>query len=338
LKDKKKICVVFSHHKLGDLIWQLPYIKAISEHFNEKIYLVVREKTQAKDILKDCDYIKEIKYNNFRKKIYYFVEIFKLWKYFKSENFSHTFFLDKVNRGAIAAKFAKIPNRIGLGFKNQKKWITNKSLNDSIYKENQSEQSKYLLENNGIKIKDPIPSINIKKENLVNIEPDISKYRGKKIALGIDSFELFKIWYEEYFAELSDRLYEADFCNYFYLVCGQKNKYIADKIIKLSNNNNFIDCSHLNLLGIIKVIKDSEFFIGNNSGPLNLSSALNIKSYGIIANDPVSELKNSKIIPILPDDYKDNIWIKNREGMSRLSVDKVFNFICSREKKIKGLL
>ena len=28
----KKICIVYTHHKLGDLIWQLPYIKAISQH------------------------------------------------------------------------------------------------------------------------------------------------------------------------------------------------------------------------------------------------------------------------------------------------------------------
>ena len=45
----KKICIVYTHHKLGDLIWQLPYIKAISEHYNEKVDLIVREKTQAKN-------------------------------------------------------------------------------------------------------------------------------------------------------------------------------------------------------------------------------------------------------------------------------------------------
>ena len=44
----KKICVVYSHHKLGDLIWQLPYIKAISEHHKEKIDLVVRKKNTSK--------------------------------------------------------------------------------------------------------------------------------------------------------------------------------------------------------------------------------------------------------------------------------------------------
>ena len=54
-----------------------------------------------------------------------------------------------------------------------------------------------------------------------------------------------------------------------------------------------------------------------------MSAALNIKSFGLIATDPVSELKNSNIIPILPEDYIDNIWIRNREGMKKLTVKKV---------------
>ena len=63
--DKKNICIVYSHSKLGDLIWQLPYIKAISIHHKSKIVLVVREGTQGKIILKDLDYIKQVEYNSF---------------------------------------------------------------------------------------------------------------------------------------------------------------------------------------------------------------------------------------------------------------------------------
>ena len=74
MENKNNICVVFSHHKLGDLIWQLPYIEAISKHFNTAITLVVRENTQAKDILKDSLFIKEVKYNNFRKKFTIFLK------------------------------------------------------------------------------------------------------------------------------------------------------------------------------------------------------------------------------------------------------------------------
>ena len=78
------------------MIWQIPYIKAISENYKQRIHLIVREKTQAKEILQDCDFIEKIEYNDFRKKIFYFFEIYKLWKYFKKEKFSHIFFLDKV--------------------------------------------------------------------------------------------------------------------------------------------------------------------------------------------------------------------------------------------------
>ena len=63
-----KICIVYTHHKLGDLIWQLPYIKAISVYHNQSVDLILREKTQAKKILKDEKYIDNINYNNFRKK------------------------------------------------------------------------------------------------------------------------------------------------------------------------------------------------------------------------------------------------------------------------------
>ena len=64
------ICIVYTHHKLGDLIWQLPYIKAISEYHKLKVDLIVRKKTQAKNILKDLDHINLINYNDFRKGLY----------------------------------------------------------------------------------------------------------------------------------------------------------------------------------------------------------------------------------------------------------------------------
>ena len=131
-----KIAVVYSHHKLGDLIWQLPYLKSISKNFSLPITLITRPKTQAKDILKDNHYIQKVFYCEFRKKLWYFVEIFNLYRFFKKEKFSHIFILDKISRPAIAAKLADIKNIIGPGIKNQKKWLTNKNfLNKNEEKE-----------------------------------------------------------------------------------------------------------------------------------------------------------------------------------------------------------
>ena len=92
----EKICIVYTHHKLGDLIWQLPIIKAISDHHNQKIDLIVRKKTQAKNIFIDLKHINLIIYNDFRKGINYWIDVIKLVKIYKKNQYSHVYILDKV--------------------------------------------------------------------------------------------------------------------------------------------------------------------------------------------------------------------------------------------------
>ena len=323
----KKICIVYTHHKLGDLIWQLPYIKAISQHHQTNIDLIVREKTQAQNILKDLKHINQIFYNDFRKGLFYWIDVLKLTKIFKSEKYDFVYILDKVNKPAIAAKFAKIQNIIGPGFKNQKKWLTVKNfLDEEDLKLNYSERSQKLLKINSINIEDKYPNLEIDIERLKKNNADLI-FDGRKIAFGVDSFEDYKMWYEEDFIELADLLSNKKLFDYIYLVCSPEKSHIAKKIISESNKNYFIDCSNKDLQGIILAIKNSDFFLGNNSGPLNLSAALGVKTFGLIANDPVSELKYSKIEPITPPGYIDNIWTRKREGMKKLRPNDVFEQI-----------
>ena len=322
-----KICVVYSHHKLGDLIWQLPYIKAISEHHKNNVDLILRNKTQGRQILKDLKHIKSVYYNNFRKGIYYWIDVLKLFKIFFKNKYTHVYILDKVNKPAIAAKLAGIKHIIGPGIRNQKKWLTIKNfLEDEDFKLNYSEQSQKLLRLNKIEIKNTYPCLIFNTKNYLEQNLDILP-EGKKIAFGVDSFEDYKMWYEENFIELAKKLSYLQIFDFIYLICGPEKSYISKKIIENSKKEYFIDCSKKNLTGVITALKNSEFFLGNNSGPLNLSAALGIKSYGLIANDPISELKYSKIIPITPDNYIDNIWNREREGMKKLTVQKVYNKI-----------
>ena len=331
-----KICIVYTHHKLGDLIWQLPYIKAISEHHKIAVDLILREKTQAKNILKDLNHINTINYNNFRKGIYYWVDVWKLIKIFKQNNYSHVYILDKVNKPALAAKLSGIKNIIGPGIGNQKKYLTTSvTLNDDDWKLNYTEQSQKLLELHNIKLNNLYPQIevNIKRFNENNLDLVID---GKKIAFGVDSFEDYKMWYEEDFVKLADRLYDRKLFDYVYLICGPDKSYIAKKIIETSKKKYFIDCSQKDLSGVIAAIKNSNFFVGNNSGPLNLASALGIKSFGLIANDAISELKYSKIEFITPEGYKDNTWIRDRKNMKTLTVEKVFNTLIQKLDNNEG--
>jgi len=322
----ENICIVYTHHKLGDLIWQLPYIKAISDHHNQKIDLVVREKTQAKNILKDIKHINSINYNNFRKGIFYWIDVLRLIKIFLLNKYTHVYILDKVNKPAIAAKLSGVKNIIGPGIGNQKKWLTvEKFLTSEDWNLSYSEQSQKLLSIHSIKLDSIYPEIEINTERFEKDHADLL-IKGKKISFGIDSFEDYKIWFEEYFIELADKLYKKKIFDYIYLICGPDKSYLADNIIKNSKRSYFINCSKKDLGGIILALKNSNFLVGNNSGPLNLAAALNVRSFGLIANDPVDELKFSKIDIITPQNY-DNIRCREREGMRKLSVERVFTKI-----------
>jgi len=328
----KKICIVYTHHKLGDLIWQIPYIKAISKHFNQRVDLILREKTQAKKILKDEKYIGNINYNNFRKGIFYWIDVWKLVKIYNQNKYSHVYILDKVNKPAIAAKISGIKNIIGPGIGNQKKYLTTDIvLKNDDWKLNYSEQSKKLLKLHKINLDNPYPQINFDINKFNEYNSDLL-YEGKKIAFGVDSFEDYKMWYEEDFVTLAELLHKKNIFDYVYLVCGPDKSHIAKKIIETSKKNYFIDCSKKDLTGVITAIKNSQFFVGNNSGPLNLSAALGVESFGLIVNDAISELKYSKIQFITPKDYKDNTWVRDRKNMKTLLPNEVFNFIENRIK------
>ena len=326
----KNICIVYTHHKLGDLIWQLPYIKAISEHYNQSVDLILREKTQAKKILKNEKYINNINYNNFRKGIFYWIDVLKLVQIYNQNKYSHVYILDKVNKPAIAGKISGIKNIIGPGIGNQKKYLTTDIiLNDNDWKLNYSEQSKKLLKLHKINLNNPYPQLNINIKEFNEINSDLL-YKGKKIAFGVDSFEDYKMWYEEDFVKLAELLHKKNIFDYIYLICGPDKSHITKKIIEISKKDYFIDCSKKDLTGVITAIKNSQFYVGNNSGPLNLSAALGIESFGLIVNDAISELKYSKIQFITPKNYKDNTWIRDRKNMKTLTPDEVFSFLENR--------
>ena len=122
---------------------------------------------------------------------------------------------------------------------------------------------------------------------------------------------------------------DIDFADYV-----RKNSIVRQAVIENEIGTDQ-DLSNVNLVNVMAALKKSSFFVGNNAGPLNISAAMNIDSYGLISNDPISELKYSNIIAITPDNYKDNVWYRNREGMKNLTVEKVYNFIISHIKNKK---
>ena len=118
----------------------------------------------------------------------------------------------------------------------------------------------------GIETKIKIPKINFSEESLKSIKIE-ANLKNRIFSFGVDAFDKWKIWHEEYFARLADKLFSNNLVEKIFLICSNSNSSYAEKIIKLSSNKNFINCSSMNLLQIIKCLKHCNIFLGNDSGP-----------------------------------------------------------------------
>ena len=54
------ICIFYTSPKLGDIILQLPFIKAISNYYKTKVVLCINSHIKIKNILENQEYISNI--------------------------------------------------------------------------------------------------------------------------------------------------------------------------------------------------------------------------------------------------------------------------------------
>ena len=118
-----KICIFYTSPKLGDLILQLPFIKAIANKNKVKITLCVNKHIAIKNILEKQDYIEDVIENPFRRGKYFVLDIFNLIIKLRTKKFNQVYILEKTKGAAIASALAGIKNIYGFGIGSQKFFV-----------------------------------------------------------------------------------------------------------------------------------------------------------------------------------------------------------------------
>ena len=148
-----KICIFYTSPKLGDIILQLPFIKAISDNYKTKVTICINKNINIKKILEDQSYIDMVIENPFRRGKFFILDIMHLTKELNNKNFSSAFILEKTKGPAIACRLANISNIYGFGIGSQK-YLVDKSfaLTKGDLKYNYTEQSLKFLKKFNIEI------------------------------------------------------------------------------------------------------------------------------------------------------------------------------------------
>jgi len=297
----KKGLIIQIRPGVGDACLFLPYIQEITSSYNHRFTVITKKRSSAKDVYEMEKKISEIVYledliSEKKNKIYHFFEILK---FINKNNFDKIFIFHFGLFWNLISKFSNIKNIYSYGFLKK---------NVDIYL-NALESTKLWLKKNNISSHCNIPYKTYEKK--------------KQIILGIGSSGPTKKWPTDAYISLIKKIGNKNI--EFYLASGNNLEEItiADQIINETEGFNIKRLSNNSIKEIMKFIKESLMYIGNDTGFMHLSAGLNIPSIGLFGDSPLSYANYSKnIYPIIPDGFK--TVGHNSRAIKKISVDQVY--------------
>ena len=334
-----KICIFYSSPKLGDLILQLPFFKAVAKYYKTKVSICINQHISITKILEKQDYIEEVIENPFRRGRFFFKDIFRLVKQLKNKNFNYAFILEKTKGPALACNFVGIKKIYGFGIGSQS-FLVNKyiKLNKNDLRYNYTEQSKKFL--NKLDIPHNFEDKFIVLNN-ADREDFIKNYESLPkpwVCFAVDSTEVNRIWPQKKFAELADSLIEKKLAKTIFVINHEDHVQYFHEIVKNSKyGNKFINCKSLDRSQIIHLVQVCEYFVGIDSGPSCVAGALDKKTFCIIGPTDATLPRFNSIKKITSEIYDKNRevgiyrcgdnFIQNDSEVKTISVSKVFDTI-----------
>ena len=310
-----KVLVIQPKIGMGDMVIYLPYIHAIAKKYNSSVSILVKENSRAKELLIDDKKISEViildrtktndgSHDGIK-------GFFKLVKELKKKKFDKVFIFNSSLRYYLISKLA--------GIKKISQYPLFKK------KDNIVTSAKIFTENELGTIVSTQAELQLDKLKVANIKSQFSKDM-KHICLGISASGPTKRWSIKNYINLCEKI-DKQIPSKFYIAAGKNDKELINEIFKSKIKNKCISFDNLKINETMPIIKNCDLYIGNDTGWLHISSALNIKCLALFMDSPVQAYgKYSKNIEtILPEGETEETTTHDTLGAEKISFEKVFN-------------
>ena len=134
-----------------------------------------------------------------------------------------------------------------------------------------------------------------------------------------------KIWHIENYIKLAEEINKKIPCK-FYLAGGKNDRELFAKFLNSSVANKCISFENLTIQETLPIIQNCNIYIGNDTGWLHISSALNKKCLALFMDSPVQAYgKYSKnIYLIVPEGETEKTTTHDTLGKEKISFKNVF--------------
>jgi heptosyltransferase-2 len=312
-----KVLVVQQRMGIGDMVIFLPYVHAISKKFQSQVSLLVKKNSKAEHLCQYDRHIKEVIYldrtkNNSGRHDGWF-GFFQLLKEIKEKKFDKVFIFNGSLRFFLLSKLCGITSvlQYPLFTRRDNIVLTAQKFTEKVVENTISTQPIIFLDDLAVK----------KAKEKYVFDKDF-----KHICIGLSASGITKRWHIENYIRLAETISKKKPCK-FYLAGGKNDHELFTKFLNSSVANNCISFKDLTIQETLPIIKNCNIYIGNDTGWLHISSALNKKCLALFMDSPVQAYgKYSKNITlVLPEGETEATTTHNTRGKEKISFEKVFN-------------
>jgi heptosyltransferase II len=312
---------------IGDMIWHLPHIHAIAAHLGEPVTLVAKPRSLADQLMEGDPAVRDV----------FWVDInpsgrrgahdglwgiARLAAELRARQLRSFIMLHHSHTIACAALLAGIPERRGYGWGAQRWLLSGRPyLPREVARLHPNARATFFLEAAGIPLPSVEPQLHVRQAALDEASAVLASLPRPFVVLGIGSSEPSRQFGAARHAELSAALLGAGWAAVV-LIGGPGDQAVADQIIGTMGEyaSRTIPVLGLRLQPSAALMSRAAFYVGNNTGMMNLSAAVGLRTFGLFGTYPPF-YHASQIVPILspqggPDD-----------GMTRMTTEAVLEAI-----------
>jgi heptosyltransferase-2 len=278
---------------IGDVIWHLPFIRAIAAAVPERQLTFFAPPTSgARDLLaaEPC-VVATVYFRHAGSELQRGINLIRLVALLRRHDLQSIWILDRTLRPALAAALAGIPERIGLGLGPQSALITNNGIGQEHFHDHPIDWLRALMAAMDVPLASTEPDLQLPTRILTIVGEKFAPLARPWVAIGLGASHPDKDWPNATWQEFLRGLQAP---GTVFLVGGPANHARAEQFIAACGSGRIVNACALQLLEAAALLRLADLFVGPSSGPLNLAAAGGTDAFGLFGSTPV--LTYSKFI------------------------------------------
>jgi len=304
---------------IGDVIWHLPFIRAIAAAApGGRATFFAPPTSAAKELLAaEPRVAATIYFEHGGSELRRGINLIRLVALMRQQRPRSIWILDRTIRPALAAALAGIPERIGIGLGPQNLFITNPGTGQDHFHDHPIDWLRALMAEMRVPLASTEPDLLLPAGTMTAIGRKFERVPRPWLVLGIGASHPDKDWPDDSWTAFLAGLQSS---GTVFLIGGAANVARAHSFIASSICPQAVNACALDLMEAAALLRHADLFVGPSSGPLNLAAASGTEAFGLFGSTPV--LTYSRFIhPIVPDGGP------SPGGMQRISAAQVLQHI-----------